>query len=153
MALKGDTREEKARSGKSAYPPPHDARLEGRRSWPLTGQWGLSQFGVNRVELAPGCWSTNRHWHSRNDECVVVISGELVLVTDEGEEVLRAGDCVGFRAGVENAHHLQNRSDQPAVYFDIGGRDCWDRSTFPDIGLEARTMMQIDFRPIPPKKS
>ena len=166
---KGKIGAEQARAGGSSYPPPHDAKLQGRRTWPLTGQWGLSQFGVNRVELPVGSWSTNRHWHSRNDELVVVISGELTVVTDDGEEVLGPGDTflvasddsvlmgpgdtIGFKAGVENAHHLQNRGSEPAVYFDIGGRDAWDRSIFPDIGLEARTMMQIEFRPIktPPK--
>ena len=67
---------------------------------------------------------------------------------DDGEEVLGPGDSIGFKAGVENAHHLQNRSSEPAVYFDVGGRDAWDRSIFPDIGLEARTMMHVEFRPI-----
>ena len=69
-------------------------------------------------------------------------------MTDDGEEVLRAGDCVGFKAGVPNAHHLQNRSDEPAVYYDIGGRDAWDVSIFPDIGLEARTHQELRFREI-----
>lgn len=149
MPLKGDLSPERAREGRSSYPPPHDEKVRGRKTWMLTRQWGLSQFGVNRVELPPGAWSTNRHWHSTNDEVVIVISGELVLVTDEGEEVLRAGDSVGFKAGVANAHHLQNRSDQPAVYYDIGGRDAWDLSTFPDIGLEARTHLEVRFRDIP----
>jgi uncharacterized cupin superfamily protein len=146
--LKGDFSEVKAIIAKSAYPPPHDRILEGRRSWPLTRQWKLTQFGVNRVEIPPGAWSTNRHWHSNEDEFVWVVEGEVVLVTDAGEEVLRAGDCVGFKAGEPNAHHLQNRSDQPAVFYDIGGRDPWDVSTFPDMGYEARTHMDIQFRPI-----
>ena len=146
MTQKGDIDESKARLGGSSYPPPHDEPIKGRRTWPLTRQWGLSQFGVNRVELPPGGWSTQRHWHRTNDEVVIVISGELTLVTDDGEEVLRPGDCAGFRAGVANAHHLQNRSSEPAVYFDVGGRDAWDVSTFPDIGLEARTHMDIRFR-------
>jgi len=145
---KGDISEAAAREGKSSYPPPHDEKLAGRRTWMLTKQFGLSQFGVNRVELPPGGWSTQRHWHKTNDEAVIVISGELTLVTDEGEEILRPGDCVGFKMGERNAHHMQNRSDQPAVYYDIGGRDAWDVSTFPDIGFEARTMMQMQFRPI-----
>ena len=152
MALKGDITPEKVRLGGTSYPPPHDEKLKGRKTWMLPRQWGLSQFGVNRVELPPGGWSTNRHWHKTNDELVIVISGELVLVTDEGEEVLRAGDSVGFKAGVANAHHLQNRSAVPAVYYDIGGRDAWDVSTFPDIGLEARTHMDVRFREIAPKE-
>lgn len=148
MALKGDYSEGRARAGGSSYPPPHDEAVKGRKTWMLTRQWGLSQFGVNRVELPPGAWSTQRHWHSRNDELVIVISGELVLVSDAGEEVLRAGDCVGFRAGEPNAHHLQNRSGEVAVYFDVGGRDAWDASVFPDIGLKARTRMEIAFVPL-----
>ena len=150
--LKGDIKPENAREGGGAYPPPHDEKLRGRKSWSLTKQWKLTQFGVSRVELLPGTWSTNRHWHKTNDELVIVISGELVVVTDEGEELLTAGDCVAFKAGVPNAHHLQNRSDDTAVYYDIGGRDAWDVSTFPDIGLEARTHMDIRFREIGAKK-
>jgi len=146
--LKGDISPENGFVAQSSYPPPHDKMLDGRKTWMLTRQWKLSQFGVNRVELPPGKWSTNRHWHRNNDELVVVISGELTLVTDEGEEVLGPGDCVGFKAGVENAHHLQNRGTEPAVYYDIGGRDPWDVSTFPDIGLEAYTHQELRFREI-----
>ncbi|TAL01543.1 MAG: cupin domain-containing protein [Rhodospirillaceae bacterium] len=130
------------------YPEPYNEQTKGRVTWPLTKAFGLSQFGVNRVELAPGSWSTQRHWHRLNDEAVVVVSGELTLVTDDGEEVLGAGDCVCFKANDPNAHHLQNRSDQPAVYFDIGGRDSYDVTTFPDMGYEARIQMTMGFRPI-----
>lgn len=143
---KADFSDGKAHSGASSYPPPHGDKQEGRRTWIVTREFGLTQFGVNRVELPPGAWSSNRHWHRSNDEAVIVVSGELVLVTDDGEEVLRAGDCVAFKAGVANAHHLQNRSSEPAVFFDVGGRDPYDVSTFPDIGLEARTRMKIEFR-------
>lgn len=136
-----------ARIGAS-YPPPHDEPCRGKKTWTLTSQFGLSQFGVNRVELAPGSWSTQRHWHKTCDELVIMISGELVLVTDDGEETLRAGDSVAFRAGVQNAHHLQNRSDEVAVFYDVGGRDLWDTSTFPDIGIEAKPWVEIKFRPI-----
>ena len=145
--IKAEFDPEDAREGAS-YPPPHDEKCRGRRTWVLTRRYGLTQFGVNRVELAPGCWSTQRHWHKKNDEVVVVVSGELVLVTDLGEEVLQAGDCVAFKAGDPNPHHLQNRSDEPAVFYDIGGRDFTDVSTFPDIGIEARSQIEIKFREI-----
>src|SRR5579862_9287384 len=132
----------------ASYPPPHDEKCKGRKTWIVTRQFGLTQFGVNRVELQPGSWSTQRHWHKTNDEIVVVVSGELVLVTDDGEEVLREGDCVGFKMNVPNAHHFQNRSDRVAVYYDIGGRDMYDVSTFPDAGFQARPHFEIRFRPI-----
>jgi uncharacterized cupin superfamily protein len=145
---KADFSQIPARTGSRPYPDPYSDKLAGRTSWVLTSHFGLSQFGVNRVELAPGAWSTQRHWHRKNDEAVIVVEGELVLVTDDGEEVLKAGDCVAFKAGEPNAHHLQNRSDRPAVYYDVGGRDPWDVSTFPDMGLEARTHMELQFRPL-----
>ena len=147
---KADFSDDKAHNGKSSYPPPHDQAIAGRKAWIVTREFGLSQYGVNRVELPPGAWSANRHWHDINDETVIMISGEVVLVSDDGEETLHAGDCVCFKRGVQNAHHLQNRSNEPAVYFDIGGRDAYDVSTFPDIGLQARMKMAIDFRPIKP---
>lgn len=148
---KADISDEAAKVRPSSYPPPHNEKCEGRKTWMITQQFGLSQFGVNRVELPPGAWSTQRHWHKKNDEAVIVISGELVLVTDEGEEVLQPGDCVAFKAGVQNAHHMQNRGEEPAIYYDIGGRDSWDVSIFPDIGLEARTHMELQFKPLKDK--
>ena len=132
----------------AGYPPPHDMPCRGRRSWSLTKTYGLTQFGVNRVELPPGGWSTQRHWHKTNDELVIVVSGELVLVTDSGEEVLGPGDCVAFRMNDPDAHHLQNRSDAPAVFYDVGGRDMRDVSTFPDAGFQARPRFTIEFEPI-----
>ena len=132
---KGDISPESGRSGQSGYPPPHDEKLKGRKTWQLTRQWKLTQFGVNRVELPPGAWSTNRHWHRNNDELVVVISGELVAVTDEGEEVLRAGDCIGFKAGVPNAHHLQNRSDRTCTFLAVSAGDDTAGGVYSDIDM------------------
>ena len=147
--IKAEFPADKAVEG-TRYPPPHDEKCRGRKTWPLTKRYGLAQFGVNRVELAPGAWSTQRHWHKTNDEVVIVVSGEVVLVTDLGEETLGPGDCVAFKAGDPNPHHLQNRSDKPAVFFDIGGRDWSDVSTFPDAGFEARPHIEIRFKPITP---
>ena len=134
----------------ASYPTPHDEPCKGRKTWSLTRQFGLTQFGVNRVEVPPGGWSTQRHWHKTNDEVVVVVEGEITLVTDDGEEVLHAGDCVAFRMNDPNPHHLQNRSDKPAIFFDIGGRDLWDVSTFPDCGFAAKPRVEIAFKPIKP---
>ena len=132
------------------YPAPHDEQCKGRKSWPLTRDFGLTQFGVNKVELPPGAWSTQRHWHKSNDECVVVLEGSLTLVTNEGEEELGPGDCVAFRMNDPNAHHFQNRTNSVAVYYDIGGRDMLDVTTFPEMGVQAKPRVEITFKAIKP---
>jgi uncharacterized cupin superfamily protein len=100
---------------------------------------GLSQFGVNLLRLPPGAWSSQRHWHTSEDEFVYVLSGEVVLVTDGdgGEEVLRAGDAAGFPAGDENGHCLQNRSDRDAEVLEIGTRDPGSIGYYSDIDMVA----------------
>lgn len=119
----------------SRYPSPFDVPCRGRRRLRLADAAGLTQFGVNLTRLAAGAWSSQRHWHTTEDEFVYVVAGELVLVTDEGEETLRAGDCAGFRAGVANGHHLQNRSAQEAVYLEVGSRMPADEAHYSDIDL------------------
>jgi uncharacterized cupin superfamily protein len=122
----------------SRYPAPYDEPCRGR-SWHRLGDAaGLTQFGVNLVRLAPGAWSSQRHWHSHEDEFVYVLSGELVLVTDAGEEMLRSGDCAGFRAGEKDAHCLQNRTGLDAEFLVVGGRHEEDCGEYPDIDLVFR---------------
>jgi uncharacterized cupin superfamily protein len=97
---------------------------------------GLTDFGVNMLRLPAGAWSSQRHWHSAEDEFLYVLEGEVVLVTDAGEEILRPGDCAGFKAGVEDGHHLQNRSQREAVVLEIGSRKVEDdEGEYPDIDL------------------
>lgn len=120
----------------SAYPPPFDEPCRERKRWKLGDVAGLTQFGVNLMRLAPGVWTSQRHWHSHEDEFVFVVSGEVVLVEDEGETVLRAGDCAGFKAGVPNGHHIQNRSDAEAVLLEIGSRmPGVDSADYPDLDM------------------
>ena len=106
----------------SGYPPPFDAPCRERMRQAIGDAAGLNDFGVNLLQLPPGAWSSQRHWHSTEDEFTWVLQGEVVLITDDGEEILRAGDCAGFKAGVADGHHLQNRSDLPAVILEIGSR-------------------------------
>jgi uncharacterized cupin superfamily protein len=123
----------------TGYPPPFDEPCRNRRRWKLGDAAGLSQFGVNLLRLPPGQWSSQRHWHTAEDEFVFVVEGEVVLVTDAGEEVLRAGDSAGFKAGVPDGHHLQNRSDREAVLLEIGSRRPGeDGAEYPDIDLTLR---------------
>ena len=99
---------------------------------------GLKQIGINLLELNAGAWSSQRHWHSRAEEFVYILEGEVVLVTDVGEEILRAGDCAAFLPGDPDGHHLQNRSGVPARVLEIGSADFRDdRTYYPDIDLEA----------------
>ena len=120
------------------YPPPYDAPCKERRRQPLGDAAGLTTFGVNRLTLSPGAWSSQRHWHSHEDEFVWVLAGEVVLVTDAGETVLRAGDCAAFRAGDPDGHHLINRGNEDAMLLEVGGRDfAHDRCVYPDADLVA----------------
>jgi uncharacterized cupin superfamily protein len=121
MASKIDIPAAPYRKG-SAYPMPYDQPCLARERWRLGDGAGLGQFGVNLMRLPPGAWSSQRHWHTAEDEFVWVLEGEVVLVTDAGEELLRAGDCAGFKAGVADGHHLQNRSDRPALVLEVGAR-------------------------------
>ena len=99
---------------------------------------GLENFGVNLVELAPGSASALRHWHDKQDEFIYVVSGEITLLTDAGEEILKVGDCAGFPAGVADGHCLINRSGEKATYLEIGDRTSSDRVTYPDDDLVAQ---------------
>lgn len=120
----------------SGYPPPLDQPCAERQRTRLGDVAGLTQFGVNLLRLPPGAWSSQRHWHSTEDEFTYVLEGEVVLVTGDGEEVLHAGDCAGFRAGDPNGHHLQNRSGADVVLLDIGSRRPeTDAVDYPDLDL------------------
>jgi uncharacterized cupin superfamily protein len=120
------------------YPPPHDAVTRGRAKRVLTKALGLTQFGVNVTELAPGAASALRHWHSREDEFVYVLEGEVTLVTDEGEQRLGAGQCAGFPAGATNGHCLRNDGSQPVRFLEVGSRDPRDEVSYPDVDLHCQ---------------
>ena len=120
----------------TSYPSPHDVPCRDRHRARLGDAGGLTDFGVNLLTLKPGVWSSQRHWHRLEDEFVYIVSGEVVLVTDKGETVMRAGDCAGFRAGGAS-HHLENRSDEPCVYLEIGDRTPGDSAAYPADDLRA----------------
>ena len=119
------------------YPPPFDLPCRARQRTKLGDAAGLSQFGVNLLRLPPGAWSSQRHWHTDSDEFIYVLSGEVVLVTDSGEEVLRAGDSAGFPAQDPNGHCLQNRSDRDAQLLEMGTRVPGDTAYYSDIDMVA----------------
>jgi len=122
------------RSG-SGYPAPFQAEHKERHKKPLGDVVGLTQFGVNLTRIAPGAASSLRHYHEQEDEFVFMIEGELVLVENDGETVLKPGDCAGFKAGSGNAHRLVNRSAADAVYLEVGTRAARERVHYPDVDL------------------
>ncbi len=118
------------------YPAPHDVPCRTRVRHRLGDAAGLHQFGANLLRLPPGAWSSQRHWHEGEDEFVWILEGEVVLVTDAGEELLRGGDCAGFPAGRPDGHHFQNRSGHDALLLEIGTRARGgDAVHYPDIDL------------------
>ena len=119
------------------YPPPYDEPCRARERTRLGDAAGLTQFGVNLLRLPPGAWASQRHWHTGEDEFVYVLAGEVVLVTDAGEETLRAGDAAGFPANDLDGHCLQNRSGADATVLEIGTRLPSDAAYYPDIDMVA----------------
>jgi uncharacterized cupin superfamily protein len=119
----------------SGYPEPFRSRMGDRTKRRLGDACGLTRFGVNLVTLPPGGQSALRHWHTLEDEFVYVLDGEVVLITDGGEQTLRTGDCAGYPAGSGDAHHFVNRSTAPARYLEVGNRDEADVAYYPDDDL------------------
>ncbi len=127
----------KPRTG-SGYPAAFRGPCENREKRALGDAFGLSHFGVNLVTLMPGSWSAQRHWHTREDEFVMVLEGEATLVTDAGEQILGPGMVAGFPAGKADGHHLVNKSGTPVTYLEIGDRDPQDEAFYPDVDLQAK---------------
>lgn len=127
--------------GRTTSPYPTEAMraaVAGRTKHALGDALGLQNFGVNLVRLAPGAASSLRHWHTRQDEFVYVLAGEITLVTERGPQLLGPGACAGFPAGQADGHHLVNRGATEAVYLEVGDRLPGDRVHYPDADLVGR---------------
>ena len=139
----------------SGYPAPFHLVAGERVRQRLGDAGGLSQFGVNLLHLPHGAWSSQRHWHSTEDEFVWVLSGEVTLITDGGEEILHAGDCAAFPKGQADGHHIVNRSDDVAVLLEVGTRSSDDVCEYPDIDMKIDARIgqftHKDGTPYPPR--
>ena len=120
----------------TVYPAEFKHVCEGREKAALGNVAGLTQFGVNLTRLKPDAASALRHWHENEDEFVYVVEGELVLIEDDGETLLRMGDAAGFKAGVPNGHQLINKTNRDAVYLEVGTRAPNERAHYPDVDLD-----------------
>lgn len=123
----------------SRYPKPFDEPCLGRAATHVGAAGGLTQFGVVMLTLKPGAWSSQRHWHAKEDEFAYVISGDVALIEDAGETRLAVGDCVAWPAGVKNGHHLINRGATDATLLIVGTRDANDFGEYPDIDMRFTT--------------
>lgn len=129
-----DPRDIEPRTG-TGYPEPFRKNVMSRAKRALGNAFGLTRYGVNLVELPPGGWSSQRHWHSHEDEFIYIVSGCLTLVTDAGEQPMTPGMVAGFPAGDANGHHLINKSGESASYLEVGDRNSQDEVVYPDIDL------------------
>ena len=120
---------------RTGYPPPFDRVVVGRERKRLGNAVGLDQFGVNLTTLKPGAASALRHWHEQEDEMIFVLEGEVVLIEDGGETVLKPGDAAGFKANNPNGHHLVNKTSRNAVYLEVGTRSKFERAHYPDVDM------------------
>ncbi|MGI8504213.1 MAG: cupin domain-containing protein [Hassallia sp.] len=123
----------------SNYPDEFKPLIVGRVKQPLGNTAGLTNFGVNLVKLAPGSCSALRHWHTRQDEFIYVIEGEITLISNDGEQILKRGMMAGFAAGEEDGHHLVNKSEAMVVYLEVGDRTLGDRANYPDDDIIAES--------------
>lgn len=135
IAISGDS--VPARIG-SGYPDPFDKPCVEREKKPLGDAFGLSDYGVNLVTIPPGSWSSQRHWHSAEDEFIYVLEGQPTLVTDDGETTLEPGMCAGFVAGDANGHHLVNSTNEIVVYLEVGSRRDEDDVDYSDIDMQVK---------------
>jgi uncharacterized cupin superfamily protein len=118
------------------YPPPHDVNCINRTKYLLGEVFGLDQFGVNLAVLEPGVWSSQRHWHEKEDEFIYVIQGEITLCDDTGEHLLTPGMCAGFKANNGNGHCLKNLTSKPVTYLEVGTRSPVEVAWYSDIDMK-----------------
>jgi uncharacterized cupin superfamily protein len=129
--------------GGTGYPPQYAAITSGRFRKRLGDAGGLTQFGVNQCRLEPGSGSSVRHWHHNQDELVYMLSGEAVLIENDGETILRPGDVATFKAGVANGHTIINRGTVDAIFLEVGTRTSDEIAEYPDVDMRAEQIAGV----------
>ena len=133
-------------SNATGYPEPYRADNQLRYNRRLGNHAGLTNYGVNLTRIVPGGQSSHRHAHTRQDEFVYVLEGEVVLETDSGAQVLKAGMCAGFPAGTGDAHRFLNRASADALLLVVGDRTGDDEISYPDIDMRAQLGVDGKYR-------
>jgi uncharacterized cupin superfamily protein len=124
------------RVGSPNYPAQLRHVCAGRHKMALGDAADLTQFGVNLTKLEPGAATALRHWHEQEDEFIYVLQGECVLIESDGETVLKAGDCAGWKANISNGHCIVNKSKTDVLLLEVGTRAKAERAHYPDDDLK-----------------
>lgn len=120
----------------STYPAPFDEPCLNRKHISPGDAGGLTQFGAHIMTLEPGAWSSQRHWHSAEDEFVYIINGHPTFIDDAGRQLLSPGDVTTHKAGESNGHHMINETQSVVRYLIIGVRKPEiDNCYYPDVDL------------------
>ncbi len=123
-----------------SYPGKLAQPFEGRSTQSLGAESGLTQYGVNIVRIEPGAPSSLRHYHTQQDEFLMMTEGKLVLIDDDGEHEMLPGDCASFPAGDANGHQLVNRTNAPAAFLVVGTHTPTETAVYSDIDM----MVKVD---------
>ena len=117
------------------YPAPYDEGMGNYTAWPFSDGAGLTQFGAGLETLHPGARSSQRHWHENEDEFLYMLEGEMTVIEEWGETIIKPGEAAAWRAGSENGHSLYNHTDKDATYLIVGTRAPRDVCHYSDIDL------------------
>ena len=121
----------------SGYPAPFDQPCLQRHRKSPGDEAGLTQFGAHIVSLSPGAWSSQRHWHSAEDELILILKGHPTFIDEDGAQTLSPGDMTAHKAGDPNGHHMKNETGDTVEFLIIGGRTPeTDHAYYPDIDLD-----------------
>lgn len=78
------------------------------------------RLGVRLEELSPGANSSEHHYHTAEEEHVIVLEGQGSLVYGDEIHPVVAGDHFWSKAGKAVPHHLKNTSASPLKYLVFG---------------------------------
>ena len=77
-------------------------------------------LGVRIEEMDPGGTSSYHHYHTAEEEHVLVLGGHGTLHLGDEQIELVEGDHIWFPAGEDVAHHIENTSSEPFKFLVFG---------------------------------
>ncbi|WP_343565008.1 cupin domain-containing protein [Kiloniella sp. b19] len=119
-----------------------------RTNWSLGDLTGLKGLGFHIIEVPPGAWSTEKHVHYFEDECLYILSGQAEATI--GDEVfdVSEGDFIGYRAG-GLPHSLYNSGSEVLRCIVVGQRLAHDVADYTDRGQRIFRNEGMDWNLVP----